>query len=400
MVWTHGNTSKRIRRRREIKESLVADAIAVDLKKKAAKLVAEKRAWNGWKSLQVAKVVDETHDCKSFYLVDTDQIPLPPFRPGQYLTVACPSPDGKTLNRCYSLSDAPDCRYLRITVKRVPGGKASNWLHDKVAVGHELQVRAPAGMFVPNEDERTPLNLIAAGIGVTPMVAIARYYQRVQPDRFVQLFYQVRNLEQAPLLKPLAKWAADSMHARLHLFVSSQMVQRPSWVAAFGRIDTRQILERCEKDELGIPQGQFMICGPDAMQESLRSGLLAVGVPSSRIAVEGFDTVRRTNHSHSETHELNKLDRASLCKTGHPVLFAKSSKQGQSSQSATTVLEVAEEAGVPAESGCRNGDCGACLMKLLNGRIRYEKQPTFGPLADNEILACVALPDGPITLDS
>jgi ferredoxin len=230
------------------------------------------------------------------------------------------------------------------------------------------------------------------------MVAIARYYQRVQPDRFIQLFYQVRDLDNAPLLKPLAKWAAESLHARLHLYVSSQMVQCPSWVASLGRIDAEQILERCERDETGKPIGQFMICGPDAMQESIRCGLLAAGVPSSRIAVEGFATARRTQSA--PTSELTPTGNAAPCNDGHSVLFAKSGKQGQTGQLAATVLEVAEEAGVPAESGCRNGDCGACLMKLLNGRVRYEQQPTFGPLADDEILACVALPDGPITLDS
>jgi ferredoxin-NADP reductase len=288
---------------------------------------------------------------------------------------------------------------MRITVKRVPGGTVSNWLHDQVAAGDPLQVRAPAGLFVPDEDARVPLHLIAAGIGVTPMVSIARYYQQVQPDRNVQVFYQVRNLEQAPLLKPLSRWAAENQQARLYLYVSSELAIRPPWITAIGRLDAEAILQRCERDETGRPLGQFMICGPSAMLDALRSSLLAAGVHAEQIVIETFVAARQTGGGNLAADTAGE-PAPKVGGKGYEVSFAKSGCVGRSGELRPTLLEVAEEAGVPAESGCRNGDCGACVMKLLKGQVRYEHEPSFGPLADDEVLACVALPEGPITVDA
>ncbi len=375
-------------RRQAMRGELVAEAMSEQFTNTAAKLAVERKAWKGWRPMVVARVVKETSDCKSFYLIDAESSPLPPFVPGQFVAIGLSNEDGTITSRCYSLSDAPDCRYLRITVKRIPKGLMSNRLHDTVHVGSTLLTRAPAGHFVPDEDPRVPLVLIAAGIGVTPMVSIARHYQQLQPQRVVQVFYQVRDLEQAPLLHPLSKWAAEHTNARLYLFVSQHAGERPHWVTGFGRLQIEEILSRVD-----VVKSQFMICGPTSMLETIGEGLKLSGVEASRVTVEAFEAIRKAQ------------EQASVAAVGEStgntvdICFEKSGKQGRCVGPHQTILDAAEASNISAESGCRNGDCGSCVVKLLKGNVHYPKQPSYGPLESNEALACVAVPDGPISVD-
>lgn len=400
LVSVCGQASYAVRqsRRQAIRGELVAEAISEQYSSKAAKLVVERKAWKGWRPMIVAKVVNETTDCKSFYLIDAESSPLPPFVPGQFIAVGLSNEDGTITSRCYSLSDAPDCRYLRITVKRVPTGSMSNRLHDTVRVGSTLLTRAPAGQFVPVEDPRVPLVLIAAGIGITPMVAIARHYQKLQPNRSVQVFYQVRDLEQAPLLHPLSKWAAEHPNARLYLYVSQSPGEKPNWVAGFGRVTIEEIMGRVD-----VAKSQFMICGPTSMLESIGNGLKLNGVDASRVTVEAFEAIRKA-HEQSSSVGASSVE-ASSVEASEPsvneveICFEKSGKKGRCGGAVQTILDAAEASDVPADSGCRNGDCGACVVKLLKGKVSYPTKPSYGPLESSEALACVAVPDGPISVN-
>lgn len=126
--------------------------------------------WRGTRAFKVARKEPESELITSFYLEPTDGGPLPDFQPGQYLTLVL-NVNGQELRRNYSLSDAPGKPWLRISVKREAGGLASNWLHDDVQVGQELQVQAPSGDFVLGEATR-PLVLVTGGVGITPAMSM------------------------------------------------------------------------------------------------------------------------------------------------------------------------------------------------------------------------------------
>ncbi|MGH8485143.1 MAG: FAD-binding oxidoreductase, partial [Pseudomonas sp.] len=125
-------------------------------------------------TVRVTRVIEETADSRSL------EFELPPelaarfrYRPGQFLTLRVPCGDG-WLPRCYSLSSTPLLdEPLRVTVKRVRDGRASNWLCENVQAGDNLQVLAPAGVFVPRELD-TDLLLFGGGSGVTPVLSILR----------------------------------------------------------------------------------------------------------------------------------------------------------------------------------------------------------------------------------
>ncbi|MCA9181187.1 MAG: hypothetical protein KDA51_07025, partial [Planctomycetales bacterium] len=154
----------------------------------------------GWRVMEVANVVDESADARSFYLIDVYRQTLPSFRPGQHVLVRPALAGAFQTTRCYSLSSSPDSRYWRITVKRqtevnvarrsavglhrvpadassTPSGDLSRstgrkqaglsfWLHDNIAAGDCLLVGGPSGHFMLHEDNPRPLVLLAAGVGI------------------------------------------------------------------------------------------------------------------------------------------------------------------------------------------------------------------------------------------
>ena len=150
-------------------------------------------AWSGWREFRVARRVfeDRSRSMCSFHLEPVDGVALPPFRPGQFLTFMLqvagtdgPHPDGqRTITRCYSLSDRPDPKEYRVTIKRVlpptarpdvPAGVSSSHFHDRVREGDVLKVKAPAGHFFIDPDPNIPAVLIAGGVGITPVMAMLR----------------------------------------------------------------------------------------------------------------------------------------------------------------------------------------------------------------------------------
>lgn len=127
--------------------------------------------WRGEKTFTVTNKVAESDVITSFYLAPADGGEAPiHFTPGQYVGLIL-TIDGQTVRRNYSLSRAPGHNTLRISVKREPGGLVSNHLHDRVNVGEQLQLTAPCGDFVLQQNQR-PLWLVTGGVGVTPAISM------------------------------------------------------------------------------------------------------------------------------------------------------------------------------------------------------------------------------------
>ena len=127
-----------------------------------------------WRTLRVRAVVEETHDAKSvIFEMPAAEAEAFRYRPGQFLTLRLPVA-GRHLPRCYSMSSAPMVDDApRVTVKRIEGGRGSNWLCDHVQPGSLLEVLPPAGVFTPRTLDGDFL-LLAGGSGVTPVFSILR----------------------------------------------------------------------------------------------------------------------------------------------------------------------------------------------------------------------------------
>ncbi|GAB7046108.1 globin domain-containing protein [Catenuloplanes indicus] len=197
-----------------------------------------------------------------------------PFQAGQYLSVAADLPDGTRQIRQYSLSGTPGAP-LRITVRRVPGGAVSNWLHSSVHTGDTLTVSPPYGSLTLRPGGH-PLLLVSAGVGITPMASILAHVADGQPGRAVTLAHA----ERTPDRHALRDWV-DAHGSRIPGF------RHLVWYGSeHGALDPARL-------PIG-PDTEAYLCGPIPFMRLVRTALLARGVPAERIRYEVFGADRFT----------------------------------------------------------------------------------------------------------
>ncbi len=366
-------------------------------------------AWPGWRDFRVARRVfeDRSQSQCSFYLEPVDGSTLPPFLPGQFLTFSLNVPDtasppaggSRSITRCYSLSDPPDARHYRVTIKRVPpppdrpgvpAGVSSNHFHDQVRPGDVLKVKAPAGRFYIDADAEVPAVLIAGGIGITPMISMLRWCLAHQPARILHLFYGVRDGSEHAFKDLLAQLAAQ--HANFHLHAAYSRPGADDLAGTdyqhAGRVDVA-LLRRT------LPHGrhQFYVCGPPALMESLVPALAAWGVPRTDLHFEAFGpaSVRLPGDtSNGAPAGVAAPVEVRFTRSGRTLVW-----DGQDAN----LLDFAERHGVSVESGCRSGGCGTCDTRLVSGTVRYASAPDHD-LAAGRCLLCVGKPGSALVLEA
>lgn len=226
---------------------------------------------------RVTSVRQEAADIISLRLAPLDGLPLPLFRPGQYVSVAIDFADGTRQLRQYSLSDAPGQDSLRISVKREhdagqPAGRVSNWIHDNVAAGSELELVHPFGDFTPDSESLEPVVLLSAGVGITPMIAVLNRIAACQPERRVLFAHAARNAAHHAHQTDVAAAQARMPHLQVVNFYEDQQ----------GRMQI-SALPHWPRSETPV-----YLCGPLGFMREQWAALLAAGVPASRITREVF----------------------------------------------------------------------------------------------------------------
>lgn len=416
-VWACVGFWRQWRAYRVLLRAAVAHGIAVDALTDAdlpKALPAAPPAWSGYRNFRVERKVpeDAAGQVVSLYLVPQDKLPLPAFLPGQFLTFALDLPDAKgvagaaqAVVRCYSLSDAPQPSHYRISVKRAAApansvyatGRASNYLHDQVAVGDVLRVRAPGGHFYLDRSD-APVVLIGGGVGITPMLSMLNWCLAEQPKRELWLFYGVRHSDELVMPAHLQAMALQHPRLHLHLCLSEPQAMPPDGAVSHrsgpvhyhrGRVDIA-LLRRL----LPLKPYHFYICGPTPMLQSLVPALEDWGVPEERIHFEAFGPA-----------SIPRKKAASATPGGDPagptpvVRFARSDKQAPWDADLGSLLDFAQAHGVAVDSGCRAGSCGSCQTTILSGEVRYLQVPDFRP-EPGTCLLCVCTPKTDVTLEA
>ena len=353
------------------------------------------KAWTGTRPFRVSAVVDEAEDCRSYYLMPEDGRPLPRFEPGQYLTFHLPTADPmRPLVRCYSLSERPREDFYRVTIKRVPPpterpalppGRGSGHFHREIHPGAMLAVEAPQGAFFLDPTDDLPVVLVGGGIGVTPIMSMASALVHARDARSVFVFAGFRNSREHPFRVRLAEMAAVAGNVRLDVSYSRPLPSDRQGVefTHHGRVDIARL-----REVLPSSNFRYYVCGPPTMMESLVPALLDWGVPASHIRYEAFGpaSVRGLGHDTAGTAPCD-------------VQFALSGRMLRWSGEQASLLELAEQGGVPLESGCRAGSCGQCRVMVAAGRMVHAKHPGV-QLMDGECLACIARPEGDVVVDA
>ncbi|MEU5591318.1 globin domain-containing protein [Streptomyces sp. NPDC020298] len=236
-----------------------------------------------WRQWTVVERREETPDVASFLLRPADDGPLPQARAGQYVSVRVRMPDGIHQTRQYSLSSPPGDGLRRITVKRVasvadaPEGEVSNQLHRTVRTGDQLTLSAPFGDVVL-DDADTPLLLVSAGIGCTPMVGMLEHLAATGSTRRVRVLHADRSPADHALRADTRRLAEQLPEARAEFWYEQDAAEEPGSHA--GLMDLAGLDLPADAD--------VYLCGSLPFMRAVRTQLLQAGIPARSIRYEVF----------------------------------------------------------------------------------------------------------------
>ncbi len=408
-------------------------------------------AWTQWGeelTCRCCRIVDETPDVKTFYFA-TEPPTLFHYKPGQFVTVQVEI-DGKPVMRSYTISSSPSRPWhLSLTVKRVPApanspdvpaGLVSNWMHDQLKVGDRLKfVGGAMGEFtcVPLPPK---LLLISAGSGITPMLSMSRWIHDTIASSDVIFLHSARTPEDIVCRTELETLAAQLSNFQLAITLTQQPLMR-SWMGLTGRI-SQSLLNLVAPDLL---ERSVYVCGSESFMQSIRATLEGMNFPMRQYKQESFGgrkasskaksapaaapstasptavpqpaprvqpttartappAVAKTAATIAEAAQSNgRANHAAVISqppppppapvSATPVITFVKSKCSVPADQTTTILELAEQEGVPIRSACRAGACGACKVLASQGQVRYDSPPSALSGADQQagyVLACVA----------
>jgi ferredoxin-NADP reductase len=345
--------------------------------------------WAGWRQFSIKWKVRESRDCFSLYLVPADGSFLPDFLPGQHVALRLPAQgSGAPVIRCYSLSDLPGRNYYRLTIKDLGReARASHWLGTQAHEGDTVDVKAPGGSFYVDVRKSTPVALIGAGIGVTPLWSMAKFLAHYQPDRRVFWYYTTRSGDHHPLRHEQRRMMESHQH-----LVAWTCYTQPSARDLLGRDFSAR--ERLTMDALRpaalTPDVDYYVCGPGEFMAAVMAMLRKLGVEPQRIHAEAFGP--------SSLARISTPERQ-LASSVHRVTFARSDRDTHCDTALAGLLQSAERLQIPIPSGCRAGNCGACLVRVLAGQVEYARPPD-APIPHGWCLACVARPTSDLVIDA
>lgn len=332
--------------------------------------------------LEIADVIDETADARSLVFTSPSDAPVAEdklrYAPGQFLTLRVPSERTGAVARCYSLCSSPfSGDPLTVTVKRTADGYASNWLCDNAHPGMRVHVLAPSGTFVPKTLD-TDFLLLAAGSGITPMMAILKSALSEGSGK-VTLVYANRDENSvifAAALRDLVAKYPDRLTA-VHWLESVQGLPSASALT-----------------ELFAPYSarEAFICGPGPFMTAAEEALTVAGMPADRIHIEVFkslesDPFARVKIASDDTDDSDEGPATAIVTldgTTHEVSWPRRAK----------LLDVLLDKGLDAPFSCREGHCGACAVVKKSGDIEMEVNDVLEQqdLDEGLILACQAHP--------
>ncbi|HEU5215775.1 MAG TPA: MOSC and FAD-binding oxidoreductase domain-containing protein [Gaiellaceae bacterium] len=352
-------------------------------------------AWPGFRGLSVTAITRESDSVISIRLEDRTGAALPPARPGQYLTLRIRAGNGeKAVLRNYSLCGPPDAGYYRIAVKRERNGVASGYLHTRLAVGDQLDVAAPRGTFILDR-ARTPVLLISAGIGATPVLAMLNALAEEHSDREIWWLHGARSGSEQSFAAETRALLASLPNVHAHIYLS-----RPAPGDLAGRdFDSVGRLTASALAELEPPRdADAYLCGPAAFMEEVSAGLAAIGIDASRIHTEPFGPAASLTPGIAAASIRKPHPPPGRPGDGPTVEFARSDLAVAWGSGYGSLLELAEACDVPVRWSCRTGVCHNCETALIAGELDYDPEPVEPPAAGSALICC-SQPRGTVVLD-
>jgi 3-ketosteroid 9alpha-monooxygenase subunit B len=300
----------------------------------------------------VSRIVKETADART-YVLAPDETPFP-YKAGQFCTFKV-HVDGEDIYRSYSMSSAPETdSEMATTVKRVPGGKVSNWMLDNLVEGDEVTITRAAGTFVLT-DSSVPLLGFSGGSGVTPILSLTKS-ALATTNRTVRLLCADRDRASVifdAVLDDLVARYPDRLSVIRHIDAEK------------GLLDPKAVVEFVGEDTAA----ENYVCGPEGFMSVVTSALPGPG----KVFVEDFDAA-------PQTHEPLASEKVEVPRRPNE-----------------TLLESARRAGMSPPFSCEAGNCGTCMARLSEGSATMKVNDALmdDEVEDGYVLTCQAIPDTP-----
>ena len=337
------------------------------------------------------KITKETKDTITLYF-DTEQQAFT-YLPGQYLNIRL-TLNGELLIRSYSFSSVPSDEFPAITIKRVTGGKMSNYILDNAYHIEAWEIEAPFGSFVLEEQIATQsqIVLLAGGSGISPLFSMLKSIE--SSSQIPLLVYSNKTPEDTIFWNELeAMQAAQELNICYSFTAPDFISTKINHVAGrFNLLVLRSVIKRLVGE---VQAAHYFICGPNGLMDLYRDALIGLNIPKDHIHLEYFDPVP-LDPGDLETDGIAK----DVIVNYYEDYYENDEKQTYECTSLIEVqpkqslLDAMKEHHIKVSSSCKNGTCGACWALKTDGEVRmlHNGALTEQDMAEGIILLCQSYP--------
>lgn len=348
---------------------------------------AQTPVWNPEldETLVCRAVRDETHDVKTFVF----EAPEPrrfAFQPGQFMTFEVELA-GETVNRCYTIASSPTRPHrIAITVKKIPGGPVSTWLHDNLKPGVSLKALGPMGDFTCAAHPAAKYLFLSAGSGITPLMSMTRAHHDLDSPADIAFVHSARSPADLIFRGELDLMARQRSSLKV---TSVCLADSPNeaWNGFRGQLDLKRL-------ELIVPdfrEREVFVCGPAGYMAAVRDMLAEAGFDMGRHHEESFDF---------GAGETAPEPDGEAAVQSFKIEFA-TTRRSLDCPSDRFILDAAKAAGVRLPSSCTKGMCGTCKSRLVSGTV---EMTAAGGIRQREIdqgliLICCSKPTSDLVIE-
>ena len=350
---------------------------------------------NGRHLVRCVNVTQETADVRTFAFM-ADQPLMFFFKPGQFVTLELEI-DGVPVMRSYTISSSPSQPYsFSLTIKRVPGGLVSNWLHDNLSVGDELPVHGPVGLFNAIDFPADKVLLLSGGVGITPVMSMARWFYDTHANVDMSFVHSARSPKDVIYQRELELMAARVNNFNLHLICEKSGFGE-AWGGYRGYLN-KAMLELIAPDYL---QREVFCCGPAPYMAAVKRLLEEAGFDMRRYHEEAFGPTPEPILDEANEQAAQAADEAGVSAAEQfEVSFSKTGKSIRINPG-ETVHAAAAKLGLHIPKACGMGICGTCQVLKTAGEVSMEHNGgiTDEDVADGYILACCSAPQSNVEIE-
>ncbi|CAN1525133.1 HCP oxidoreductase, NADH-dependent [Spirosomataceae bacterium] len=336
-----------------------------------------KKSNEGLYTLRVAEILHEANDT---FTVQFSAVPniFRDFSAGQYMTIKV-NINGETFFRTFSISSIPNTENtLTLTIKKIKGGKLTNYLAENLKVGDSLEVTAPSGQFYLNPEPANQKHyvMIAGGSGITPIYSMIGTILKFEPKSKITLLYANRTSNRIIFKEKFEKWTKEfPTQFEVKHFLSEE--ENPLNVSKgyITKISLEEILNTYGKSKL-----DFYLCGPEIMTNKLIEDLQYLGVGKEKTHRELFVIKAQTEKAASQ--------KAQIAAKVFDETYQFETIENK------TILQNALDQKIPLSFSCQSGLCGMCKMKCTDGKVKMQNNQLLSEaeIKAGYILTCQSLP--------